>query len=139
MKIEGRVFKNKQTGKFYGVEIPALGIHTQGKSLKEAYVMAKDAIETAVDKADFNVEIFPISDSIFHVAANNPKYLIASILKAQRLERGLTAKEIVTAMGERSETGYLRYERGESSPSFEKLEKILRAMDPELEPVLKIG
>jgi len=42
-------------------------------------------------------------------------------------------------MGEKSVTGYLRYEQGKVLPSLEKLSQIMVAIDPYLEPVLKIG
>lgn len=139
MKIEGRVFKNKDTGKFYAVEVPALSLHTQSRTLKEAYEMAKEAIEIAINKTDFTVEIIPAKDGIFHVRSSNLKYLLAGILRSKRLDRGLTASQVATAMNEKSVTGYLRYERAESEPSMNKFTEILLAMDSNLEPVLKIG
>jgi predicted RNase H-like HicB family nuclease len=139
MKIAGRLIRNAQTGKFWAVDIPSLGIHTQGKSKKEAYEMAKNAIETVIDQPRFQVEIQPMDDDFFSITANDAKILVAAIIKRQRARKGLTAAQVAHNMGEKSVTGYLRYEQGKTLPSIEKLSDILIAIDPFLEPVLKIG
>jgi len=43
MKIEGKLIRS---GKWRAVEIPLLKIYTQGRIRKDAYRMAKDAIES---------------------------------------------------------------------------------------------
>lgn len=139
MRIEGKIFKNAETGNYYAVEVPALGIHTQGKSKKEAYEMAKDAIETVIDVEGFQVSIQPQKDGSFAVSASDMKPLISKILKQKRSEWNLTAKEVADKMGEKSITGYLRYEQGKVLPTIEKLSDIMTAIDPSLEPILKIG
>ncbi len=140
MRIEGRIFKSGRTGRFWAVEIPLLGVHTQGRTKDEAFEMAKDAVELIVDRDGFEAQIAPKQAAgEFLVLSNNTKYMIATILRNLRLESGLTAKQVVQRMGEKSETGYLRYERGESMPSIEKLDQILMAIDPASESVLKIG
>ena len=40
MKIEGKLIKS---GKWWAVEIPLLLVHTQGKTKRQAYLMAADA------------------------------------------------------------------------------------------------
>ncbi len=139
MRIEGRIFKRKETGKFWAVEVPALGVHTQGRSRKEAYEMAKDAIETVIDADGFKVNIHPLDHDFFAVTANVTKLLVAAIIKRKRLEKGFTAQQVADRMGEKSVTGYLRYEQGISLPSLEKLSDIMIAIDPSYEPVLKIA
>lgn len=139
MKIAGRLIKNSETAKFWAVEIPSLGIHTQGRSKKEAYEMAKDAIETVIDQKGFHAEVIPMDEDFFAITANDTKMLIAAIIKRQRALKGLTAAQVAHNMGEKSVTGYLRYEQGKSLPSIEKLTEIMVAIDPALEPILKIG
>jgi predicted RNase H-like HicB family nuclease len=139
MKIDGRLARNAETGKFWAVDIPSLGIHTQGKTKKEAYEMAKNAVETIIDQPGFQVDIQPMDDNFFSITANDAKKLVAAIIKRQRSLKGLTAAQVALKMGEKSVTGYLRYEQGKTLPSIEKLSDILIAIDPFLEPVLKIG
>ncbi|HRK06687.1 MAG TPA: type II toxin-antitoxin system HicB family antitoxin [Pseudobdellovibrionaceae bacterium] len=139
MRILGRVFKNADTGGFYAVEVPALGVHTQGRTLKEAFAMAKDAVEIAVDRQGFKVKIFPLGDGEFAIEANNPGMLIATSIRRTRSLRGLSAKQVALRLGEKSETGILRYERGESVPSLAKFEEIMIAIDPSKRPMLRFG
>lgn len=138
MRIEGKYFKNKETGNFYAVVIDALGINTQGKTFKEALDMAKDAVEMMVENTEFEVNITPGEKrGKFYISSNNSNLLIGLILKAQRIIHGLSVKEIVEILGEQSETGYRRYERGEVSAGLEKLDSIFKAMS--IEPCLKIS
>jgi hypothetical protein len=139
MKIEGRVFKSVETGKFYGVEIPDLGIFTQGKTKAEAYEMAKDAVEAIVNRPGFSVTLLPVDGEVFVVIPNSTKWMISAILKQKRIDRGLTTKEVAERMGEKSVNGYSRYEQGLSIPSIEKLHDIINAIDPEADVILKFG
>lgn len=135
MKLEGYL---KKVGSYWAVEFPPLGVHTQGRSKKDAYEMAKDAIETVADHT-FTVDIEASGDLTFTVEASDQKKLISYILKRSRTLSGLTAKQVAMRMKEKSITGYLRYEQGKSTPSIEKFSEILTAIDPSKEPVLKIG
>ncbi len=67
---------------------------------------------------------------MFRLATDQPKFLIAAMLRTKRLEIGLSVKDVIAAMVEKSETGYRHYEKGDVAPSFEKLDEILTAMDP---------
>ncbi len=139
MKINGLLIRNDETGKYWAVEVPALGIHTQGKSKKAAMDMAKDAVETAVNTDGFSVEIELLNPMEFAVVAKDPKPLIGAILKRKRILKGLTAHEVAIRMGEKSATGYLRYEQGKTAPSIEKFSHILASIDETFEPILKIS
>jgi len=139
VKLQGSVFKNEKTGSYWAVVIPALGIHTQGKTKKEAYEMAKDAVETVIDKKGFSVAVQAINDSEFSITPNNPKILMAAVLKRMRIQHNMTAQSLADRLGEKSVNGVLRYEQGKSMPSLQKLSDILSAIDPSLDPVLKIG
>ena len=48
MKIEGKLEK-KAGEKLWGVDIPEIGIFTQGRTKKDAFEMAKESIELVVD------------------------------------------------------------------------------------------
>ncbi len=137
MKIRGQLVKEKKD-KYWGVEIPSIGIYTQGKTKKEAYFMAKDAIETLVNKANFNVNIEPNNGLHFFVVPNKIGPLLALILKQKRIDRGLTIEKVVKNLGQTSQNAYWRYESGASSPSFEKFGQILKAIDPKSSAVLTV-
>ena len=59
MKIEGRLEKCKN---YWAVSIPLLLIYTQGKSKKEALMMAKDAVECLVEEKNFKIDVCLGSD-----------------------------------------------------------------------------
>lgn len=139
MKIEGRIFKSKETGNYYAVIIPELGIFTQGETKKEAYEMAKDAVESLVNRPGFQATILPGPSETFVVYSKDIGFLVAAILKQKRIEKGLTTKDVANRMGEKSVNGYARYEQGASVPSIEKLEQIMSAIDPKKDVILKFG
>jgi len=136
MRIEGDIFKNEETGRYWAVVIPALGIHTQGTSKKDALAMAKDAVETVV--GDAGVTVASTKDG-FTVSCADQRMLFAAILKRQRALAGLSAATVARRIGQRSETGVLRYEQGRTKISFEKFSEIISAVNPALDPILKIG
>jgi len=139
MRLEGFVFKNSETGSWYAVEIPALGIHTQGKSKKEAYEMAKDAIEGLIDVKGFEVSVVPLDADTFSISANLVWPMLQEVLKRQRQSHGATAKEVVQRLGSNSINSYSRYEQGSSIPSVEKYFELLDAISPDDSPILRMG
>ena len=138
MKIQGKLVKEKGE-KYWGVEIPSIGIYTQGKTKKDAYVMAKDAIEILVDKDGFEVEIEPGRNSDFFIVPSKIGPILSLILKQKRIDRGLTIEKVVENLGQTSQNAYWRYESGASSPSFEKFDQILKAINPKSSAVLIIS
>ncbi len=139
MKLEVRIFKNEQTGKLWAAEVPALGIHTQGKSKKDAMEMVEDAVEGVVDNDSFRAIVEQEKNGSFTLYAADFRPLVAAVIKRSRLMKKLSAQQVATKMGEKSVNGILRYEQGRALPSMEKLSEILIAIDPSLQPVLKIG
>jgi len=135
MKIGGKLVKN---GKHYEVQIPILGIYTQGRSKKDGLAMAIDAVESLIGESDFKAEAELVDESSF-LLSGSTKYLMQALLKQMRLEHNLTARDVAERMGQKSVTGYLRYESGSSIPSIDKLEEIMLAIDPKNESFLKIG
>lgn len=140
MRFEGKLYK--PTGKkdrYWGVEIPILYVHTQGRSRREAFLMAKDAIESLVDKKGFKVQVYPGEGDTFTVDSNDSKTLVAFMLKRQREFRKLTVRQVSSRLESKSPNAYAQYERGHVCPSIDKLVELLRAIDPDFEPVLKAG
>jgi len=130
MTFEGRIFMPKRGEKFWEVRIPDLGIFTQGKSEKDAYAMAVDAIKTVVDEKGFQVEVHPLAGGRFLVSANNPTPLIARWLHRLRVKNHLTIREAAERLGAASPEAWARYESGRASPTIEKLSELVHAVDP---------
>ena len=130
MILEGSIRKD---GKFWLVEIPLLDCATQGFSRKEAYFMAGDAVETLVGERGFKVEVIPFGKNQFFVKANDSARPLALMLRRLRQKHGLTAREAAKKLGSTSPNAYAVYEQGKASPSLEKLEKLLKAIDEKLE------
>jgi predicted RNase H-like HicB family nuclease len=137
MTFEGRVTAPKKGERYWEVRIPALGVFTQGKSEKDAYAMAADAIETLVEQEGFRVEVAPLGGRRFIVSANDPTPLIARWLHRLRVERGLSIRQAAERLGSDSPEAWARYESGRTSPTVEKLSELLRAIDPTAKFALK--
>jgi transcriptional regulator with XRE-family HTH domain len=54
-----------------------------------------------------------------------------------RVEKGLSLRAIASRMGAGSSEAWARYERGRVSPTVEKLEELLQAVDPNARFVLR--
>lgn len=116
-----------------------LAIVTQGRSRREAYAMAKDAIESAIAQEGFEVSVSAGDNDTFTVASNDDALLLALALRQLRASRGLSVRAVANRMGSSSPTAYSAYESGKRKPSFEKFTQLLKAIDARLEPVLTLG
>ncbi len=135
MKIEGKLIRS---GKWWAVEIPLLLIYTQGKTKKDAYLMAADAVEAIVDEKSFKVKVSEGPDNTFSIGSSNDSVLMALALKQQRAEHHLSVRDIAKRLGSNSPSAYSRYEQGKIKPSLDKFTQLLKAIDPSLEPILKV-
>lgn len=138
MRFEGRVWKDKGS-KYWLAEVPLLDIMTQGTSKKNAYAMISDAVNALVDKKGFSVDVRPSSGELFTVGANQETPFIALMLKRQREANRLTLQEVAHRLGQKSANAYARYEQGKSVPTVEKLNQLMRAINPEFEAVLRVA
>ena len=128
MRYPGRVIK---AGSFWAIEVPILGVATQGRSKKEAFEMICDAIEVLINKDGFTVKVYPGKDDYFEIGSNNPGILNAFMLRRLRLKNKLTLKEVAKRMGAKSHNAYARYEQGKSIPTIEKLSMLISAINPD--------
>jgi predicted RNase H-like HicB family nuclease/DNA-binding XRE family transcriptional regulator len=133
MRLSGRVFKS---GKFWIIEVPILGVVTQGYTKKEAYEMIADAIELLVNKKGFKVDVFPGKRDYFEIGSPDLSSLTAFLLRRQRMKQGLTLVEVAKRLGAKSHNTYARYEQGKSVPTIEKFSKLLSALSPDNDFVL---
>ena len=134
MKLTGNIWKGRSDG-LWIIEIPLLDLMTQAKTKNGAPEMVKDAIETLINDDTFTIEASLHGNQLL-IAANNPKLLIALILRRQRRRKNLTLEEVAKHLKARSINEYAQYEQGKHQPSFEKFAKLLQAIDPELCPVI---
>jgi hypothetical protein len=133
MRLSGHVFK---VDKYWAIEVPILGVVTQGHTKKEAYDMITDAIELLVNKKGFKVEVFPGRGQYFEVSSPDLATLIAFLLRRQRMKQGLTLVDVAKRLGAKSHNSYARYEQGKSIPTIEKFGQLLSAVSPDNDFVL---
>lgn len=125
MRLEGRISRQ---GKYWAVDVPIIGVYTQGRTKKEAFVMVADAIESVVNKEGFKIKVFPGREDYFEIGADDQRSLIAYLLKWQRSKSGLTLSEASKRMGMKSHNSYARYEQGRAMPTIEQLNKLFSAV-----------
>lgn len=138
MKFEGKVTPPVKGEKYWSVAIPHLDVYTQGKSEKDAYAMARDAVETVVGRTGFKAAITIVGKGRFYVEGNRTAPLLARYLAHLRSASGLTVRQVSARLGSRSPTAYSQYERGEVCPSLEKLSEIIHAIDPKRDMVFQV-
>ena len=120
MKIEGKLEK-KAGEKMWGIDIPEIGIFTQGRTKKDAFEMAKEAIELVVALEGFKVTIESGKNNNFFVIPNHIGPILAMILRQKRVDNGLSIREVADRLGQSSPNSYGRYETGKSIPTIEKI------------------
>ena len=138
MRFEGRVWKDRGS-KYWLAEVPLLDVMTQGTSKSKAYEMIADAIQSLINKKGFRADVRSLGGECFTVGANQETALMALMLKRQREAHRLTLQEVASRLGQKSANAYARYEQGKSVPTVEKLNQLMRAIDPNFEPVLKVA
>lgn len=130
MNFIGRVLPPNRGEKFWEVKIPELGIFTQGRNRRDAYVMAIDAIKTVVGIRDYPVEVHSLAGRRFLISATNPTPLIARWLYRLRVKNHLSVRQAAERLGAKSPEAWARYESGRASPTIAKLSELVRAVEP---------
>jgi Helix-turn-helix domain/Putative transposase len=123
--------------RYWEVKIPQLGVFTQGRSERNAYAMAANALETLVGEKRFRVQVVPLDGGRFLIRANDSRPLIARWLFRLRADKGLSLREAAARMGSSSSEAWARYESGRASPTVEKLSELIHALDPEADFVVR--
>lgn len=137
MKIEGKVWKSR-TDNLWLAEIPLLDLLTQAQTKEEVPAMVKDAIELYINDPAFSVDA-TLSNNQLLVDSSDSRKLIALALKRQRQKNRLTLAAVSEQLRAKSINEYAQYEQGKHLPSLEKLQELLQAIDPSLEPYLGLG
>jgi len=140
IKIEGMLTPPKGKNKQWGVELPLVGVHTQGTSKKNAMDMAADAVVQLVNKPGFVASSEPKEEpSTFYVTSDDVAAFMSFIISRVRTEKKLTARGAASALKSKSPNAYARYETGKTVPRLDTLNEILTAIDPKISVVLKVG
>lgn len=127
MRFSGQVFKE---GRFWAIEVPILGIVTQGRTKKEAYEMIADAIESLVNRENFSITVYPGNSGYFEVGASDQAALTAFLLRRERIKAGLSLEDVAKQLGAKSLNAYARYEQGRSVPTLPKLTELFSVVAP---------
>lgn len=133
MRFSGKIYKD---GKFWLAEIPILDLMTQGRTKKEAYDMVADMLESMVNQSSFEVTVFKGKKDSFEVGFSEPKHMVRLLLQRKREMSGLSLAQVAERLGAKSRNTYARYEQGKSVPSFEKLNELLHAVNPQSDIVI---
>ncbi|MFH1263005.1 MAG: helix-turn-helix transcriptional regulator [Pseudomonadota bacterium] len=138
MNLEGRVIPPKgRRNPHWSVEIPLLEIYTQGRSRNDAYRMARDAVESLVNRKGFHVTVTPGKGNAFDVSANDFPIFLAFVLARLRTGHRLSTRQVAERLSSTSPNAYARYERGRAMPKLDTLLTLLRAINPRLSLVLR--
>lgn len=136
MRVEGRIVRS---GKWWAIEIPVLDVYTQGRTRKDAFEMLRDAVLTLSDDARFELEVYPGRGQRFEAGSKDAARFYALVLKRQRQARGLSLREVSERLGAKSRNAYARYERGLAVPTIQKFAELLKAVNPNIELVVREG
>lgn len=133
MRFAGRVFK---MGRRWAIEIPILGVTTQGRTRRDALEMIADAIESLANKEGFSIEVHPGKGEYFEIDSVDQATLTAFLLRRRRTMQGLSLSAVARRLGAKSLNSYARYEQGRAVPSVETLSRLLAAVSGERDFVL---
>ncbi len=131
MRIDGKMHQ-EQDG--WVVEVPILGIFTQGDSMEEAREMARDAVGLMLEDhtdgkvTEKDVKVIQGEFGSFEIETSATKALTTLILKQVRSEKKLSQAALAELIGSSSRNAIGQYEEGKSEPGLAKLQEILGAM-----------
>ena len=136
MRVEGSI---QRSGKWWAIEVPLLGIYTQGRTRHEAFEMVRDAARMLAEDDGFDLELFSLGGERFEVGCEDTAAFYALVLRRQRLARGLSLREVSERLGMKSRNAYARYEQGRAVPTIQKFAELLKAVNPSIELVVRAG
>jgi len=134
MRFEGRIWKD---GRHWLAEVPLLDVMTQGRTRADALEMIVDALAALSGRRELQLTVFPTSGRLFEIGGSDLAALVALLLRRRRQAHGLSLAQVSRRLGQRSRNAYARYEQGKSVPTVEKLDELLRAIDPGRDFVLR--
>jgi DNA-binding XRE family transcriptional regulator len=138
MKLEGKIWRSS-TSRYWLAEVRDLDVVTQGTSRRDAANMLRDAIESLVNRAGFCVNVEMDRGGDCTIGSNNAAVLVAFMLRALRAREGLSVREVARRLGAKSPNAYAQYETGRVAPSIDTLSRLLAALNPEFDAVLRVA
>jgi hypothetical protein len=136
MRFQGRLYRD---GRHWLAEVPVFDAMTQGRSRKEALAMIADWFGTMAAGPKNPVRVFATGRAEFEIATDQPRRMISLLLRRQRQRSGLSLAAVAERLGAKSRNAYARYEQGSSVPTVEKLDSLLRAIDPNRDIVVRLS
>ncbi|MFN2376212.1 MAG: type II toxin-antitoxin system HicB family antitoxin [Candidatus Binatia bacterium] len=127
MRLAGRM---SRVGRWWAVEVPMLGVATQGSTRKEALAMIADAVQELVNRKGVRIRVHSGDGDGFEISANDPAALTALMLRRLRARAGLTLAEVAVRLDARSLNAWARYEQGRAVPTIVKLSELFAAVAP---------
>jgi predicted RNase H-like HicB family nuclease len=127
MRFDGNIYRD---GRQWLAEIPILEAMTQGRTRKEALEMVVDWVEVLVNDPNFRAIVHPVGKDRFEIEGTSAAAMTALLLRRKREASGLSLAAVSENLGARSRNAYSRYERGDSVPSIDTLERLLDAVNP---------
>ena len=101
--------------------------------------MLADAVESLVNRDRFRVDISAVKDGRCTVGSSDDTVLIALMLRRLRAREGLSVREVAERLGSKSPNAYAQYETGRVAPSIDTLTKLLAALNPKFDTVLRVA
>lgn len=138
MRLEGKIWKSS-TSRYWLAEVRDLDLITEGTSRRDAAYMICDAIESLVNRPGFRVEVETDRGGRCTVGSNNDAVLVALMLRALRAREGLSIREVARRLGAKSPNAYAQYETGRVAPSIDTLSRLLAALNPDYQPILRVA
>jgi hypothetical protein len=138
MRLEGRISKSRSS-KYWLAEARDLDLVTQGRSRKDAVAMLADAVESLVSWGAFRVEVALGKDGSCTIGSNDDAKLVALMLRRLRAREGLSVRDVAARLGSKSPNAYAQYETGRVAPSIDTLTRLLSALNPSFETVLRVA
>ena len=138
MKLEGRIWKS-QSSRYWLAEVRDLDLVTQGRSRKDAAAMLREATEALVGDASLKVSVELKTADRCTIGSNSDAKLIALMLKRLRGREGLSVREVAKRLGSTSPNAYAQYETGRVAPAMDTLTRLLAALNPGFEAVLRVA
>ena len=135
MRIDGNIRQEKDG---WVVEVPILGVFTQGDSMEDALEMARDAAGLMLEEhtggkvTEKNVKAIQGETGAFELETSATKALTTLILRQVRSMKKISQAELAALLGASSRNAVGQYEEGKSEPGLGKLQEILGAMGYEL-------
>lgn len=125
MRFQGKVHRDSGV---WLAEVPVFDAMTQGRTRANALEMIPDWFETMVGQEGFKVEVHPGKAGDFEVSSPDLRRMIGLLLQRRRQRSGISLRQAAERLGARSPNAYARYERGDSLPTMDKLDELLRAV-----------